>query len=137
VATFPTVYQIMPISACVQDQHGQTIQVLEDESWLPEERLPLLRMAREFRRELGTRSSIPAVSIFGYGLDTISRINVVRDGQGHWQKTEFVKESGDDSVPESSTVLEGSEIHPVQQHHGSLYVDNDVKMRLKLELTRR
>ncbi len=33
-------------------------------------------------------------------------------------------------------MLEGSEIHPVQQYHGSLFVDNDVKMRLKLELTR-
>jgi hypothetical protein len=31
-------------------------------------------------------------------------------------------------------VLAGSEIHPVQQHHGSLYVDSDVKMRLRLEL---
>jgi hypothetical protein len=37
---------------------------------------------------------------------------------------------------QSSAVLPGSEIHPVQQNHGTLYVDNDVKMRLKLELTR-
>ncbi|MFZ1404356.1 MAG: hypothetical protein WAW03_14775 [Anaerolineae bacterium] len=29
------------------------------------------------------------------------------------------------------------EIHPVQQVHGALYVDNDVKIRLKLELTAR
>ena len=39
-------------------------------------------------------------------------------------------------IPETSAVLERAEIHPVQQHHGSLYADNDVKMRLKLELTR-
>ncbi len=32
-------------------------------------------------------------------------------------------------------MLERTEIHPVQQYHGSLFVDNDVKMRLKLELT--
>ena len=43
---------------------------------------------------------------------------------------------GDNTIPERSAVLEGSDIHPVQQYHGTLYVDNDVKMRLKLELTR-
>ena len=32
--------------------------------------------------------------------------------------------------------LDGAEIHPVKQHHGSLYADGDVMMRLKLELTR-
>jgi hypothetical protein len=32
--------------------------------------------------------------------------------------------------------MEGSEIHSVRQYHGALYVDNDVKMRLKLELMR-
>jgi len=40
-------------------------------------------------------------------------------------------------VPERSAVLDGTEIHPVQQYHGSLFVDNDVKMRLKLELSRK
>jgi hypothetical protein len=44
--------------------------------------------------------------------------------------------AGDSTIPEHSAVLPGSEIHPVQQYHGSLFVDNDVKMRLKLELTR-
>jgi hypothetical protein len=39
-------------------------------------------------------------------------------------------------VPESSAILKGSEIHPVRQYHGALYTDNDVKMRLRLELTR-
>ncbi len=33
-------------------------------------------------------------------------------------------------------LLPGSDIHPVRQYDGSLYVDNDVKMRLKVELTR-
>ena len=40
-------------------------------------------------------------------------------------------------IPDHSAILDGSEIHPVQQYHGSLFVDNDMKMRLKLELTRR
>lgn len=33
-------------------------------------------------------------------------------------------------------VFDNCEIHPVKQHHGMLYTDNDVKMRLKLELTK-
>jgi hypothetical protein len=60
-----------------------------------------------------------------------------RDQQGNWQDITFDSEpAGDGSVPEISANLDGSEIHPVQQFHGSLYGDNDVKMRLKLELTR-
>jgi len=47
-----------------------------------------------------------------------------------------VEEGGDATVPEQSAIAEGSEIHPVQQAHGSLYVDRDVKKRLKVELTR-
>jgi hypothetical protein len=44
-----------------------------------------------------------------------------------------VEESGDATVPEQSAIVEGSEIHPVQQAHGTLYVDRDVKKRLKTE----
>jgi hypothetical protein len=47
-----------------------------------------------------------------------------------------VEPSGDSSVPERSAVLPQTEIHPVQQYHGTLFNDNDVKMRLKLELLR-
>ncbi len=38
-------------------------------------------------------------------------------------------------VPAASALLEGSEMHPVHQDHGALYVDSDGRMRLKLELT--
>jgi len=44
------------------------------------------------------------------------------------------KANGDGSVPENSAVLEGADFHPVHQLHGPLFVDNDVKMRLRLEL---
>ena len=43
---------------------------------------------------------------------------------------------GDSAIPQSSAVLEETEIHPVQQYHGSLFVDHEVKMRIKSELTR-
>ena len=96
-----------------------------------------LRAARSFRRELGAHSSVPAISIFGYGLKTIQSIREERSPQGSWENVEFSMEpKGDGTIPEYSTILKGSEIHPVQQYHESLYIDNDVKMRLKLELTR-
>lgn len=134
ITSFNSAYCLLPADAVVVDQHGKSFGILDDETWLPEHLLPHLRNARAFRRELGTRSSVPSVSIFGYGLDTLTRVHVQRDSEGRWSQIKTVKESGDDTVPENSAILEGSEIHPVQQHHGALYVDNDVKMRLKLEL---
>ena len=80
---------------------------------------------------------MPAVSIFGYGQKTITDLRVTRDADGRWRTVDFgIAATGDDAVPQHSAVLPGSEIHPVRQNHGALYVDNDVKMRLKLELTR-
>jgi len=137
LATFPSMYQTLPINATVVDQEGRPIDLFADERWLPAPQRPFLREAKAFRHELGLHSSVPTVSIFGYGLKTISSIQVQRDAEGRWQKVDFVtQDSGDASIPEASAVLAGSEIHPVQQHHGALYVDSDVKMRLKLELTK-
>ncbi len=134
VSTFDSSYCLLPVDTVVVDQNSKSFGIMDDETWLPEIYLPKLRNAREFRRELGTRSSVPTVSIFGYGLDTMAQVRVQRAQNGSWTQLKTVKESGDDTVPENSAILDGSEIHPVQQHHGALYVDNDVKMRLKLEL---
>jgi pSer/pThr/pTyr-binding forkhead associated (FHA) protein len=134
VASFNSAYALLPVDTVVVDQHGKSFGILDDETWLPEAYLPKLRNAREFRRELGNRSSVPSISIFGYGLDTLTQVRVQRAHDGSWSQLKAVKSSGDDTVPEESGVLLGSEIHPVQQHHGALYVDADVKMRLKLEL---
>ncbi len=137
LATFPSTYQILPTYQCVYDQAGHPVEIMREDTWLPEEQRPLLRMGYEFRRELGTQSSVPTVSVFGYGLKTVTRINVQRTSQGEWQNMDFVSDSkGDDKVPQGSAIIEGSDLHPVQQHHGKLFIDNDVKMRLKLELTR-
>lgn len=137
LATFPSTYQLLPWGVCGADEDGEPLDLFADDRWLPEATRPLLREAGTFRRELGTRSSVPAVSIFGYGLKTMTGVSVRRDDEGRWQKVDFeVAAAGDETVPQSSAVLPGSEIHPVQQNHGTLYVDNDVKMRLKLELTR-
>ena len=137
IKTFPSVYQILPTYPCAIDQNGQPIDLLADEHWLPAEQIPLLRLAREFRTELGTRSSVPAVSVFGYGLETVTDLQVTRAGDGRWSKLAFkAKPGGDNRIPEHSAILDGSDVHPVQQGHGSLYVDNDVKARLKVELLR-
>lgn len=137
IATFPALYQILPTAAYVADQTGTAIDLLTDDSWLSAEQRPLLHDARQFRRELGMQTSVPTVAIFGYGLKTIAGVQVQRTPSGQWQQVNFdQQEVGDTDVPTTSAVLAGSEIHPVQQHHGALYVDNDVKMRLKLELTR-
>lgn len=137
LASFPSMYQILPTYACTIDQNGREINVLTEDLWLSEAQRPLLRTAREFRRELGTRSSVPCVSIFGYGMKTVTGVRVEADMNGVWHKVDLTVDTGGDNIiPEASSVMPDSEIHPVQQYHGTLYVDNDVKMRLKLELTR-
>ncbi len=137
LATFPSVYQILPTYRCVYDQAGHPINLFKEDTWLPEWQRPLLRTGYEFRRELGTQSSVHTISVFGYGMNTVTRIMVQRTSEGKWEKMDFeVDPKGDDRVPEGSAVLKGSDLHPVQQHHGKLFVDNDVKMRLKIELTR-
>jgi len=110
---------------------------LKDDTWLPESQRPFLKIASDFRQELGYLSSVPCVSIFGYGHKTAVRGLIERRPDGGWKKVSFVEEvAGDLTVPAGSAVLKNSEIHPVYQEHGALYVDNDVKMRLKVELTR-
>jgi pSer/pThr/pTyr-binding forkhead associated (FHA) protein len=137
IATFPSWYQILPAYKCLSDR-AASIDVWSDESWLAAEYRPLLRDARAFRQELGMRCSVPAVCIFGYGVQTITGAVLQRTAQGEFADAAFVQsDQGDGTIPERSAVLKHAEIHPVRQHHGSLYTDNDVKMRLKIELTRR
>lgn len=138
IETFPSCYQILPLYACASDQNGNPIHFMEDESWVKPAYRPLLHMAREFRRELGNTTSVPTLSIFGYGLKTAMQLHIQRDQEGVFHKASInVEPGGDSSVPESSAILPRTEIHPVRQFHGTLFNDNDVKMRLKLELTRR
>jgi pSer/pThr/pTyr-binding forkhead associated (FHA) protein len=135
IETFPSCYQILPLYPCGIDQSGNPIHFFEDDSWVKPAYRPLLHMAREFRRELGATSSVPTLSIFGYGIKTAMQMKIQRDANGSFQKVLIgVEPSGDSSVPESSAVLPRTEIHPVQQYHGTLFNDKDVKMRLKLEL---
>jgi pSer/pThr/pTyr-binding forkhead associated (FHA) protein len=137
IETFPTCYQILPLYPCGVDQLGKPINFFEDESWVQPPYRPMLHMARDFRRELGTTSSVPTLSIFGYGLKTATQLRIQRDSDGAFKKVLIdIGANGDSSVPETSAVLPKTEIHPVQQYHGTLFNDKDVKMRLKLELVK-
>ena len=134
--TLPSTYQILPTYPCVVDQRGAALNLLEDESWAADDQRSLIRMAREFRSELGTRSSVSTLSIFGYGHKTVTRLNIHRHVDGMWNNVQLeVQPDGDATIPQHSAILSQTEIHPVHQNHGALFLDNDVKMRLKLELT--
>ena len=135
IATYPTAYQILPVYACGTNQDGTLFNFMQDNSWLNEEQWALWKLAREFKKELGMQTSVPTTCIFGYGHKTINEIKLYRNEDGSFANSTYIsEESGDTSVPQNSAILEGVDIHPVHQHHGALFVDNDVKMRLKLEL---
>ena len=137
VMTFVTSYQILPDYPVGTDQNGQKINFLTETSWLDEKFLPLIQLGKDFRRELGKGIGISTVSIFGYGLKTHADVSVVRDAQGKLKDVNYTSANiGDGTILEKSAFMPGTDIHPVHQHHGALFVDNDVKMRLKLELTR-
>ena len=67
----------------------------------------MLRYNRDFRAELGTRSSVPAICIFGYGLKTITKATIEREAGGLCRKLDLeVTPAGDGTIPEESAVLE-------------------------------
>ena len=137
ILTFPTSYQILPTYPVGKDQQGGKTNFLEDDRWLDPAYHHLLKLGRDFRAELKSASPVPSTSIFGYGIQTVADISLRRNEEGKVESVDFLSENiGDGSVLEQSAFFQGSEIHPVHQHHGSLFVDNDVKMRLKLELLR-
>jgi pSer/pThr/pTyr-binding forkhead associated (FHA) protein len=135
--SFPSVYQLLPEYPCGTDQHGDEIKWLTETSWLPESCAPHLKAAAEFRSELRGRNTVPTVCIFGYGLKTATAARAERDANGNLSGIEEICEkSGDGMVPEVSATIKGADVHPIRQYHGTLHGDNDVKKRLKVELTR-
>ncbi len=135
ISTFYTSYQILPVYACGVDQFGQPYNFMKDDGWLAPEQKALWQAAREFKRELGLSTSIPTTCIFGYGQKTVDRIKLHRNPDEKITQSVYeAKSNGDGSVPENSAILEGADFHPVHQLHGVLFVDNDVKMRLRLDL---
>src|SRR5690606_33000662 len=116
---------------------GKHIDLHEDTSWAKPEYRHLVKSAREFHHEIGSSISVPTTCIFGYGVKTVTRIQVDEVGEEGWKKVRFILEhAGDNRVADGYSDLPGADIHPVKQHHGSIWNDNDVKMRIRLELLR-
>ena len=62
----------------------------------------------KFRKEFGTRSSVPAVCIFGYGIETITGVSVHRGSERQWEKVKLsMRRGGDDMVPEAERGAQG------------------------------
>ena len=133
LGSFPGLYQLLPQTECVFHEDGSPFNIWEDKSWLPEEVHPVLDDAYEFIKDLPTTSRVPVVSIFGYGQKTAEKLFVQRDDSGQSVDVSgCILDRGDGTVLQESAILPDSEIHPVQQQHGALYTDADVRMRLRL-----
>ena len=137
IVTFPSAYQLLPIYPAVFGPNDQAVDIFADSRWVQEPYRGYIADAHKFRSELSPTARIPTLCIVGYGNKTISKANVSIGEDGRWQNVSFVEDpEGDATIPVNSALLEGAEFHPVQQSHGALFVDNDVKFRLKLELTK-
>jgi pSer/pThr/pTyr-binding forkhead associated (FHA) protein len=138
LVTFPSSYQILPRYSCVSDQKGGNIDLFADASWLADKHRALLRYGKELREGLTPEPRSPSVCIFGYGLKTITGVVVGRKSEvcDTDSIVPVIEPKGDGTIPERSAIMRDCEIHPVRQYHGTLFLDNDVKMRLKLELMR-
>ena len=134
--TFPAIYHLLPEYPCGTDQYGKPMHWIRDQSWLAAQYRPMLRDAAEFREEIRGEAKVRTLCIFGYGMKTLMDLRVMRDAGGVCTRIEGVfLPGGDGTVPEASAVLPGADIHPIQQYHGTLHIDSDVKKRLKVELT--
>jgi pSer/pThr/pTyr-binding forkhead associated (FHA) protein len=137
VITHPGVLQLLPTYTCAHDHRGAPIDLLQDPAWLPDCARPLQRNAAEFWSEMRPKPAVPALCVFGYGINTVTGVRMERGADGAGLRVEALHNTvGDGTVPEVSALVEGCDIHPVEQYHGSLHADNDVKKRLKVELTR-
>lgn len=139
---FPSFHQLLPEYPVAELENGQPFLPLEVfPDWLDKEYRPHLEAAKAMRRLLRSHEAgipVPNTCIFGYNQKTVERLVLrqERSGQVNLVSVEHSKH-GDGTVIEKSTVMPGSEIHPVTQQHGALHSDRDVLRRLKFELVER
>ncbi len=135
LTSMPSAYQLIPPYPAAFGPDGKSIDLHEDNSWVKPEHRHLLKSAAEFHKEIGQTTKVPTTCIFGYGVKTVTRVVVNKRSESGWDEVRFMVEpAGDNRVVDRYGYLEGADIHPVKQHHGSLWNDKDVKMRIKLEL---
>jgi pSer/pThr/pTyr-binding forkhead associated (FHA) protein len=134
--TFLAEYQMLPTHPCIFDPNGQPVDIYKERGWLPPEQQRLLQASYEFQQALSRQATVPTLCIVGYGIKTLTRLNVSPDLQGRWQNVEMINTmAGDGQIPTQSAILQGAEIHPVRRSHNQLYIDDDVLWRLNYELT--
>ena len=137
VSTFHGAYQLLPDYPTVFDRTGAPVDIFSDPRWAEQAFQRHIEDARAFRNALSPSARLPTLCVVGYGNKTISKAIIDRREDGRWADVDFVEDDdGDSTIPVDSAILDGADIHPVQQSHGALFVDNDVKFRLRLELTR-
>jgi pSer/pThr/pTyr-binding forkhead associated (FHA) protein len=134
--TFLAEYQMLPTHPCIFNQNGQPVDIYRERSWLPPGQQRSLQVSYEFHQELRRQATVPTLCVVGYGLKTLTQLNVTQDAQGRWQNVEMIDTTaGDGQIPTQSAILQGAEIHPVRRSHNQLYIDDDVLWRFKYELT--
>ena len=136
IVSLPSCYQLIPTYPCAFESDGGRFDLHANDAWIDPDRRPLLADARRFHDEIGETVSVPVTCIFGYGVKTTTRIQIHEKGaDGWWQRARFILErAGDNRVAEKWAFLKGADLHPVKQYHGALWTDDDVRLRLKLEL---
>lgn len=135
IATFPGAYQLLPTYPAVFDQDDKPVDIFADRRWAEPPYRDFVLDARRFRTELSPSAKLPTLCVVGYGNKTVTRARVTIGADGRWDAVQFVEsDEGDSTIPVDSALLEGAEFHPVQQRHGALFADNDVKFRLRREL---
>jgi pSer/pThr/pTyr-binding forkhead associated (FHA) protein len=136
----PSLYQLLPAYPLAFYEDGGRLDPFASDEWVVSVCRPHLESALTFRRELDEvpLGAGPAVtSVFGYGRKTLARLRLARRSAGIQVVAEEFEAAGDGTVLESSAVLAGSEIHPVEQEHGVLHADRDVLRRIRFELVER
>lgn len=135
IATFPAAYQLLPTYPAVFDQDGKQVDIFADPRWADTPYREYVVDAKRFRMELSPAARLPTLCVVGYGNKTVTRAKVSVGADGRWDNIQFTEsDEGDSTIPVDSALLDGAEFHPVQQRHGALFADNDVKFRLRREL---
>ncbi len=136
--TFDSFYQLLPSFPVATFEDGNPFSPLTHPEWLEPQFRPGLEAALQFQGELSMHpSDMKTTCIFGYGQKTLDKITVRYEKGKIILKDSFYETHGDGIVTERSAVLGSSEIHPINQQHGTLFSDPDVLRRIRYELMER
>lgn len=141
--SFPAIYQLVPSKRkFLFEKKGNTeanVDPFKGTDWLDGDEPTLLEDGRAFNRELGNSlsDSYETLAFVGYNYPTTLR-GTVRSRQGtRWGEVDWDSDKlvGDGTVPlYSAEFNDARDIVPVIAEHSHIYVHEEVKKRLWLEL---